>query len=280
MSETSDKAAPAYTRVILDHYGKEAREYGTDASSTMRDEITRGSEIAAVLRTLAWLESKGANVGSILDVGCGNGYLLEVLRKNRPSAALTGLEYTPDMVALARQRNVERLNVVQGDVRELPFDAGTFDVVVTERCIINVMDVEHQARSLHEVARVLKRGGHFLCIEAFQDSLDELNAARAELGLPPNEVPYHNIWFRKAWFAETVAPVFEVVDLAAQGDPALPTPDFLSSHYFMSRAVYPAITKREVLYNTHFVKFFAAQFSRLPPVGSYAPIQFHLLRKR
>ena len=270
----------AYSRVILDHYGKEAREYGTDASSTMRDEVTRGSEIAAVLRTLEWLERQGKSVASILDVGCGNGYLLEVLRKARPAAKLTGLEYTPDMVALARARNVERCDVVQGDVRELPFEADRFDVVVTERCIINVMDVEHQARSLLEVGRVLRRGGHFACIEAFHDSLDDLNAARAELGLPPNEVPYHNLWFRKTWFKETIAPMFDVVDLAAEGDPGLPSPDFLSSHYFMSRAVYPAITKREVLYNTHFVKFFAAQFARLPPVGSYSPIQFHLLRKR
>jgi SAM-dependent methyltransferase len=276
----SKPSAAPYTRVILDHYGKEAREYGTDASSTMRDEITRGSEIAAVLRSLDWLEKQQKNVASILDVGCGNGYLLEVLRKNRPTAELTGLEYTPDMVALARARNIERCALVQGDVRELPFDAGTFDVVVTERCIINVMDVEHQARSLREVGRVLKPGGHFACIEAFQDSLDELNEARGELGLPPNVVPHHNVWFGKKWFADTIAADFDVVDLGAEGDPSLPTPDFLSSHYFMSRVVYPAITKREVLYNTHFVKFFAAQFARLPPVGSYSPIQFHLLRKR
>jgi SAM-dependent methyltransferase len=276
----SSSPSAAYTRVILDHYGKEAREYGTDASSTMRDEVTRGSEIAAVLRTLDWLERAGKSVGSILDVGCGNGYLLDVLRKARPNAKLTGLEYTPDMVALAQQRKVERCDIVQGDVRELPFDADAFDVVVTERCIINVMDVEHQARSLLEVGRVIKPGGHFACIEAFQDSLDDLNAARAELGLPPNDVPYHNVWFRNDWFFRTIASVFDEVDLAAEGDPSLPSPDFLSSHYFMSRVVYPAVTKREVLYNTHFVKFFAAQFSRLPPVGSYSPIQFHLLRKR
>jgi ubiquinone/menaquinone biosynthesis C-methylase UbiE len=276
----SDTGSAKYARVILDHYGKEAREYGKDASSTMRDEITRGSEIAAVLRTLDWLERRGAGVSTILDIGCGNGYLLEVLRKNRKDARLCGLEYTPDMVALARERNVERCELVQGDVRELPFEANTWDVAITERCIINVMDREHQARSLREVGRVLKPGGHFLCIEAFQDSLDQLNEARKELGLPPNEVPYHNLWFDKAWFHETIAEDFDVVDLGAEQDPSLPTPDFLSSHYFMSRVVYPAITKREVLYNTHFVKFFAAQFARLPPVGSYAPIQFHLLRKR
>jgi hypothetical protein len=40
--------------------------------------------------------------------------------------------------------------------------------------------------------------------------------------------------------------------------------------------LYPSVTKREVLYNTHLVKF----FSFLPPMGNYAAIQFWLLRKR
>ena len=44
----------------------------------------------------------------------------------------------------------------------------------------------------------------------------------------------------------------------------------------MSRAVYPSVTKREVLYNTHFVKF----FSVLPPMGNYSPIQVYLLKRR
>lgn len=266
-----------YSSVILEHYRKEAEHYGKDASSTMRDEITRGREVAGVVRAMEWLKGKGAPTNRVLDVGCGNGFLLEVLRQKRPDATLTGLEYTPEMCDIARARKVERCDIVQGDVRELPFESGSWDVVVTERCIINVMDKDHQAKSLHEVARVLKKGGHFLCIEAFQDSLDDLNAARGELGLPPNEVPYHNLWFGKSWFEQTIAPHFEAVDTASENDPTLPTPNFLSSHYFMSRVVYPAVSKREVLYNTHFVKFFAAT---LPNFGSYGPIQFHILRRR
>ena len=34
--------------------------------------------------------------------------------------------------------------------------------------------------------------------------------------------------------------------------------------------------KTEILYNTHFVKF----FSFLPPMGNYSPIQLHLLVRR
>lgn len=273
---TDTKASASYSDLILEHYRKEAEHHGKDSSSTMRDEITRGREIAGVLRTLDWLQGKGARLENLLEIGCGNGYLLEVLRQKHPTLALTGLEYTPDMVEIARGRKVERVAIEQGDVRKLPFEDQSWDAVVTERCIINVMDRDHQADSLREVGRVLRSGGHFLCIEAFNDGLAQLNEARGELGLPPNEVPYHNIWFDEAWFRDVVKDQFDIVDLAAERDPSLPTPNFLSSHYFVSRAMYPACTKREILYNTHFVKF----FSQLAPMGNYSPIQFWLLRKK
>jgi ubiquinone/menaquinone biosynthesis C-methylase UbiE len=270
-----DPESATYRDVILGHYRKEAEEHGKDASSTMRDEITRGREIASLLRVLEFLKSRGAPATNVLDIGCGNAYLLEVLRKHHPSAALTGLEYTPEMVALAHGRGVAQCEIEQGDVCALPFADAAFDVVITERCIINVMDRAHQADALRQVARVLAPGGHYLCIEAFTDGLAELNQARGELGLPPNEVPYHNLWFDKPWFLETIAPDFEVIDLAAHRDPTLPAPNFLSSHYFVSRVLYPAVTRSPMLYNTHLVKFFAF----LPPMGNYAAIQFHLLQK-
>ena len=264
-----------YTSIILEHYRKEAEIHGADASSTMRDEITRGREIAGVLRLIEHLGVHGNASARLLDVGCGNGYLLGVLRGKYPKMLLTGLEYTPEMVGVATERAVADCPIVQGDVRKLPFEDRSWDVVVTERCIINIMDPDQQGQALREVARVLKPGGHFICIEAFTDGLAQLNAAREELGLPPNVQPHHNIWFDKKWFLDTIAPHFSVVDLASTRDPSLPLPNFLSSHYFISRVLYPSVTKREVLYNTHLVKF----FSFLPPMGNYSPIQMYLLRK-
>jgi ubiquinone/menaquinone biosynthesis C-methylase UbiE len=267
----------SYSELILEHYRKEAELHGRDASSTMRDAITRGREVAGILRVFDWLRERGAPTDRVVDIGCGNGYLLEAFsQRATPPAALTGLEYTPEMCAVARERNVKGCTIVQGDVRALPLADASCDIVVTERCIINVMDREDQAKSLREVSRVLAPGGHFICIEAFTDGLSELNEARAELGLEPNAVPYHNMWFDKPWFLETIAPHYDVVDLAAERDPSLPAPNFLSSHYFISRALYPAVTKREVLYNTHLVKF----FSFLPPMGNYSAIQLWLLRKK
>jgi hypothetical protein len=55
-----DPERATYRDVILGHYRKEAEAHGKDASSTMRDEIARGREIASLLRVLELLKSRGA----------------------------------------------------------------------------------------------------------------------------------------------------------------------------------------------------------------------------
>jgi SAM-dependent methyltransferase len=259
---------------ILAHYRREAEEHGTEGSSTMRDEVTRRREVEAILALVEHLATR-APLAKLLEVGCGNGLLLEALRESLPAVELTGLEYSPEMAALARGRAIPRCAIEQGDVRELPFEDGAFDLVVSERCLINVLDRSAQERSLAEVARVLHPGGHYVCVEAFADGLARLNKAREELGLEPNEQPDHNLWLEEEWFSEAVAGDFAERDPAALGDPALPPRNFLSSHYFVSRVIYPAITRREVLYNTELVKF----LSFLPPMGAYAPIEVRVLER-
>jgi SAM-dependent methyltransferase len=266
----------AYTSLILKHYREEAELYKGDASSTMRDETTRGREIAGIVRTLDWLGETGNRFGNLLDIGCGNGYLLEVLRSKFRDLDIEGLEYTPELAQIARDRGVANCPITEGDVRELPYEDASFDVVVTERCIINVMDTDDQAKSFHEVGRILRPGGHFICIEAFVDGLEQLNEARTELGLEENKMAYHNLWFDRDWFLDTISDQFEVVDPAALGAEDVPSPNFLSSHYFISRVLYPAVTKKDILYNTHLVKFFGF----LPPIGNYCPIQFWILKRK
>jgi SAM-dependent methyltransferase len=267
-----DNPPPPYGERILEHYRSEAAAHGTGPTSTMRDEITREREVGAVLRLVTHL--RGGR-GHLLEIGCGNGYLLAALRERFADLELTGLEYSPEMAALARSRAIGGCEVVEGDVKSMPFGDGAVDVVVSERCLINLMDRADQARALAEVARVLRPAGHYICIEAFVDGLANLNKAREELGLEPNDQPDHNLWLDAAWFREQAARDFLERDPAALGDSSLPPRNFLSSHYFTSRVIYPAVTRREVLYNTELVKFLAF----LPPMGDYSPIQLYVLER-
>ncbi len=241
----------------------------------MLDQTTRSRELAAILSCVQHVLTLGQpGRVRLLDVGCGNGLALASLRHRFPALALGGVDYTPDMVDLARERRLPDCEIRQGDVRELAVDDATFDIVVSERCLINIVDAEGQRRALHEIHRVLRPGGHLIMIEAFVAGATNLNRARAELGLDPLEPPTFNRWLDEGELHSWLEGRFDEVGL--DEPTSLPTRNFLSSHYFVSRVVYPALTTREVLYNTEFVRF----FDFLPPRGDYSPIRLYLLRSR
>lgn len=258
-----------YEATVSTHYEKVAEQHGLSETSTMEDVTTRRKEVEAITSLLDRLVQPSSG---LLEVGCGNGVLLDVLRARYPSLPLTGRDFSEPMVRLAQSRNLADCDVAQGDVRSLDFEDDAFDIVVGERVIINLMDRAHQWEAFAEIARVLRPGGYYVCIEAFKDGLDSLNEARAELGLDPNTEAYHNLWFDEEELRREVEKHFELLDPEAHGGPPQ---HFLSSYYFISRVVYPAVTRANIKYNTHFVRFFADE----PPRGTYAPIQLFLLRK-
>ena len=259
--------------LILEHYRKQAEAHHLTPASTMADETTRDLEISAILACLEHAVGASESDKRVLELGCGNGYLLQVVRERYPQLQLVGADYSPDMVSLAASRELAGCEIRREDARALTFASQSFDVVITERCLINLLEEQDQMTALGEVARVVAPGGFVILIEAFTDGLATLNKARDELGLPPNEVPYHNRWFEKETFVSALATHFRPVEAGAGS--SLPPRNFLSTHYFASRVLYPAVTKREILYNTEFVKFFRF----LPPHGEFAPIQLFFLEK-
>lgn len=83
-----------------------------------------------------------------LDVGCGPGYVLEVLSADMD---IVGVDRDPDMVAMGRGRG---LDVREGDAGALPFDNGEFDLAF---CSFLLMWVDDPAAVLAEMARVSRR---------------------------------------------------------------------------------------------------------------------------
>jgi ubiquinone/menaquinone biosynthesis C-methylase UbiE len=96
----------------------------------------------------------------ILDVGCGTGELLVAAARRWPGAALFGVDLSPAMLAKARGKNFGRaVELGQGSVYELPFEAGAFDLVFNTISSHFYLD---GARAFAEMARVLEKGGTLL----------------------------------------------------------------------------------------------------------------------
>ncbi|GAA4902803.1 ubiquinone/menaquinone biosynthesis C-methylase UbiE [Stackebrandtia albiflava] len=97
---------------------------------------------------------------TVLDLGCGPGTDLAAMAV--PGARVIGLDNDPVMTATATERTRPPVEVVRGDVHDLPFGDATIDRVRTDRVLQHVAD---PARVLAEARRVLRPGGRLVMAE-------------------------------------------------------------------------------------------------------------------
>lgn len=101
----------------------------------------------------------GSAHGDLLDAGCGTGQMLDYLQQSAPGRfTLTGLDRSQANITVARRTvgDASSISLVVGRIEEIPFDASTFDVVLTMGSLEYVASVE---RALAELARVTRPEG-------------------------------------------------------------------------------------------------------------------------
>ncbi|MGK5627454.1 class I SAM-dependent methyltransferase [Streptomyces sp. URMC 123] len=120
---------------------------------------TECSLVNAYYARPAMLDLAGDVAGRrILDAGCGSGPLSAALRDR--GAVVTGIDTSARMLSLAKRRLGDDADVHQVDLRDhLPFDDGTFDVVVSS---LVLHYLEDWRPTLAESRRVLRPGGRLI----------------------------------------------------------------------------------------------------------------------
>src|SRR5512132_1018330 len=97
---------------------------------------------------------------TIADLATGTGDLARAMQKKLPHAELTGVDFLPEMLELARRKGVRR--VVLADAMKLPFDDASFDCVTIA---FGLRNLENCSAALTEMWRVLNAKGHLLVLE-------------------------------------------------------------------------------------------------------------------
>ena len=96
----------------------------------------------------------------ILDVGCGDAALVVALSQR--GARMTGVDVDPNMLAAGRARAAASgvaPDLMQGEIRALPFADSSFDIVVAVTVLCFVDDA---AQAVREMTRVLRPGGRLV----------------------------------------------------------------------------------------------------------------------
>lgn len=101
---------------------------------------------------------------TVLEIGFGSGYsLVEIARSAGETGRVYGIDVTPEMVKSARKRLeqeglAERVELYEGDAREMPYEDNQFDAVYIA-ATLELFDTPDIPRVLTEIKRVLKPGG-------------------------------------------------------------------------------------------------------------------------
>ena len=112
----------------------------------------------------------------LIDVGGGTGDIAFSFL-NKGGGKVTVCDINDEMLMVGRDRAIDKgilsnIEWVNGDAEKLPVPDASFDAYTTAFCIRNVT---HIGAALKEARRVLKPGGHFLCLEFSHVALPALH---------------------------------------------------------------------------------------------------------
>lgn len=153
-----------------EYFGNRVALYDRAYDAPDADGHALRSRLAAVLRLV------GSGPGELLDAGMGPGRACALLADR--GWTVTGVDMSPEMVAVARERMpaaAGRLHV--GRIEQLPCADASFDVVVAT----GVLEYARVDQALGELARVLRPGG--VAVVSY-----------------PNPRAAYGIWKTRAWY--------------------------------------------------------------------------------
>jgi SAM-dependent methyltransferase len=130
-------------KYVKDFYNSTAREFSE----------TRYRPWTCVERFLDDVEGNSL----IGDIGCGNGKNMDY----RDDCEFYGCDFSNGLVKICNEKN---LNVINGNVLDIPFKGDMFNNTLCIAVIHHLSDIEKRKKAVKELVRVTKKGGKILIL--------------------------------------------------------------------------------------------------------------------
>tara|TARA_Y100000310_G_scaffold344395_2_gene456944 strand:+ start:872 stop:1645 length:774 start_codon:yes stop_codon:yes gene_type:complete len=211
----------------------------------------------------------------VLEYGCGNGYASRQLFKETAYRDYLGIDYSTEMIASARIAYEAERSTTDFCTTSVKYEVGNvkthqpskkFDVVVTDRCLINLETHEEQMEAVKNIHSNLKAKGCYLMIECSKKSLANINEIRTQYGLDQIAERWHNCYLEEDRFLKEIHPYFSVEKIDC----------FASTYFLISRTINALADSGPINYLSRINEL----ASQLPALGDYAPLKLFVLKKR
>lgn len=228
------------------HWQDWATQYGTNLRATTKTSTAKALEIDALHRAISSIVKGSEEKVRVLEFGCGNGQNCLSLAKLFPTAAFVGIDYIPAMVQAANELKHQQglsdaqLIFEEGNILDIHLPENSFDIIFTDRCLINLTSDELQQQAIQSLSKRLKIGGYLLMIENSQATFDRQNFARQAVGLPPRSPADFNHFFDE----KTLLPYLDGINLEQVG-----IEDFISLHDLVLYVLVPMVNGGKVDYD-------------------------------
>lgn len=155
------------------------------------------------------VDAAGLSAPSLLEIGCGSGYYVEVFETLcKSKVRYTGLDYSQAMVTRAKTR-YPASSFVQGDATGLNYPDNAFDIVFNGVSLMHIMDYEN---AIAEAARVANSAVIFHSVPVL-DRHDTVYLTKYAYGASVSEIIFnrdyllslfvrHKLEVRHCWFSE------------------------------------------------------------------------------
>lgn len=267
---------------IEQHWKNWAKEFKQDVRATTKTPTIKALEVAAfhqAFKQTPFAEKTGYQV---LEVGCGNGHNCFALSDLMPKVNFTGVDLIPEMIDNANKIKQSHakyagMNFLVGNVLSLDSNSdlkNQYDVVFTDRCLINLNTHELQTKALDQLCRKTAQGGYIFLIENVQETYGNQNRLRELTGLQPRTPDKFNLFLNEAAFLAHAKKNLTLVN----------TRDFASLHDLLLYVLVPALNNGKVDYDSPIVlsatKLLLSASAEFPNAfGSFGQNRLYIFKK-